>query len=139
MMGALGSLALVYEAGKCSVWDMVETLGAGIVFRQRLLWLAAAAEGLMYLHSNGIAHGNIKASNMMLDAQGAVKWTDLALGHVRRRSHSTHTNRLAEMHRVCVCMCGCDWLQQGFGGASADAFAKDMRDFMKVRPCRSLT
>jgi len=40
------------------------------------------AEGLAYLHSQGVIHGGLKASNILIDAQGRARMTDFALASI---------------------------------------------------------
>jgi len=57
-----------------------EKLRSGPVTSREFLELAdQAARGLSYLHANGIVHGNIQPSNLMITPDGTVKLTDLGL------------------------------------------------------------
>ena len=46
------------------------------------LWVLELAEGLDYLHSNGIVHRDIKTENILVDENNHAKWADLGVSQV---------------------------------------------------------
>ncbi len=47
--------------------------------RERLGWLADAAEGLAFAHAMGVVHRDVKPSNILIDAEGRARLTDFGL------------------------------------------------------------
>jgi serine/threonine protein kinase len=45
----------------------------------RLRIASQAANGLVFLHSKKVVHGGIKSSNVLLDKEGAARWSDYGL------------------------------------------------------------
>lgn len=45
----------------------------------RLKIASQAANGLVFLHSKKVVHGDIKSSNLLLDKEGAARWSDYGL------------------------------------------------------------
>jgi WD40 repeat protein/ankyrin repeat protein len=67
-------------AGSLQTWVQTGRLSrsADAIALQQILDIAIqSAWGLDYLHRQGLIHGNLKASNLLLDGQGTVKLTDL--------------------------------------------------------------
>ena len=63
-------------------------LNDGSVFdpRSALAILAGALEGLSYTHEQGVAHGKLTPSNVLLMDDGSSKITDVGIGSGRKRS-----------------------------------------------------
>lgn len=55
------------------------TQGEGIDLDYLRAALACSLSGLQFLHSNGVIHGDIKPSNLLVDSQGRVKLGDFGL------------------------------------------------------------
>jgi serine/threonine protein kinase len=45
-------------------------------------YVREAANALLYLHSVGIVHGDVKPDNILVDSNGSIKWTDFSLSSV---------------------------------------------------------
>jgi serine/threonine-protein kinase len=76
-----------YESQYYIAMEFVEGLSLGDILRKAgalplpiaLHFLKQAAQGMAYYHERGIVHRDIKPDNMMIDASGTLKITDLGL------------------------------------------------------------
>ena len=53
-----------------------------IKWSHRWQWALELAEGLGYLHRNGVVHRDIKSENILLDDESHAKWADLGVAQV---------------------------------------------------------
>lgn len=56
-----------------------------------------AAEGLEYAHSKGVNHGDLKPSNLIVDASGIVKILDLGLARLTESSPAVNADESTEV------------------------------------------
>ncbi|XP_070553785.1 dual serine/threonine and tyrosine protein kinase-like [Ptychodera flava] len=69
----------VYLISPRMKWDLKTALPRIEPLRDRLIIAREISEGIEYLHSRGIVHRDIKASNILLDDSNHVKIADLGL------------------------------------------------------------
>jgi serine/threonine-protein kinase len=69
-------------AAKRSLGDFFST-GRQIPTKHALNLVAQIATGLDFLHSQEVAHGSLKPTNVLLDAEGNVTLTDVSMAHLR--------------------------------------------------------
>jgi serine/threonine protein kinase len=62
-----------------SVRDLIETSEMALTEEQCAFVLSQAIQGLVYLHKNKIIHRDVKAGNILLDAEGQVKIADFGV------------------------------------------------------------
>lgn len=75
-------LVMTYAPGG-SLKDLIETQGA-IPWQGALHYIEAAARGLQYLHEAlGAVHRDVKPSNILIDADGGARISDLGLAQVQ--------------------------------------------------------
>ncbi|KAF9789479.1 kinase-like domain-containing protein [Thelephora terrestris] len=53
--------------------------------------LLGIARGLVYLHSKGVVHGDLKGQNIMIDESGTARIIDFGLAKIVRGSHSSQS------------------------------------------------
>lgn len=58
------------------------------------------AEGLAYLHGNGIIHGDMKAGNVLIDSSGVAKVADYGLYQFRGRSQSLAASEIIRLRHL---------------------------------------
>ena len=56
-----------------------------------------AAEGLAYAHAQGVVHGDLKPSNLIIDASGVVKISDLGLARLAETSPPVNGDESTEV------------------------------------------
>lgn len=78
--GQLGIAMPLSAAGSLS--DLMKQ-GKKIAPKDGLKVLAQLASGIQYLHDQEVAHGSIKPSNVLFDAEGVAHLTDLPMAHLR--------------------------------------------------------
>ena len=89
------NIVTAYDADECDrgAYLVMEFVGgsdlATLVKKRRLLtlrravdYIAQAARGLHYAHSQNVVHGDVKPANMLLSQDGTVKITDLGLARL---------------------------------------------------------
>ena len=85
--------------------DLMHVYGSELPLDVRVAALADIAEGIEYLHKNGIIHGDIKPSNVLISTDGdndfVFKVTDYACAKVmlQQSSHSTTLKHLDTCHQ----------------------------------------
>ncbi|KAI0303627.1 kinase-like protein [Multifurca ochricompacta] len=104
-------------------------------------WTAELASGLVYLHSKGIMHRDVKPDNILLDAKGHAALADLniAMHYSQTRLHTSVAGSMAYMapevvdpqRRGCLCLRAA-LAQAPFDGNSAEK----MRDSIMKQPIR---
>jgi tRNA A-37 threonylcarbamoyl transferase component Bud32 len=70
---------LILELMRGSLQQSVETGPIDLDYLRASL--VCCLEALSFLHTNGVIHGDVKPSNMLIDAQGRVKLGDFGLAH----------------------------------------------------------
>lgn len=70
-----GSLSSLLHGNKREARDPLD-------WESRLAIADGAAKGLVFLHSKKVVHGNIKSSNVVMDAEGEAHLTDYSLLHL---------------------------------------------------------
>jgi serine/threonine-protein kinase len=78
-----GRLALVMPLSPIGSVQSVAAKGNKINPKHGFKLVAQVASGLQYLHSQEVAHGDIKPSNILLDDEGDATITDLSMAHLR--------------------------------------------------------
>jgi WD40 repeat protein/serine/threonine protein kinase len=67
----------------CDGGDLQKALGkAEVPWSTRWQWALQITEAVAYLHSEGVLHRDLKAENILLDAQGKAKLADLGVAQV---------------------------------------------------------
>ena len=74
-----GSLWISMECCEGSVLDVMEATRACLTERQISAVLAAALDGLLFLHRRQIMHRDVKAANILLTSTGQVKLADFGV------------------------------------------------------------
>lgn len=83
-----GAICMVMEILECSLHDVLHDPerkedGANMVLSRRMEIIDDMARGLMFLHSLGISHLDLKSMNMLLDKTGTIKICDFGLSKVK--------------------------------------------------------
>jgi len=78
-----GKLALVMPLSPVGSIESNAAKGNKVSPKQGFKLLGQIASGLYYLHQQEVAHGDIKPSNILLDADGNITITDLSMAHLR--------------------------------------------------------
>ncbi|KAF9646896.1 kinase-like protein [Thelephora ganbajun] len=87
--------------------------------------LLGVAEGLAYLHSCNVIHGDLKGPNIMVDESGNARITDFGLAVIARNPHS-HRSTFDESGRTAR-WCAPEILRGGqFVGRESDVFSFGM-------------
>ncbi|KAI0267671.1 kinase-like protein [Gloeopeniophorella convolvens] len=111
-------------------------------FPERMVrfWMAELASGLVYLHSKGIMHRDVKPDNILIDATGHAAFTDfnIAMHYSQSRMHTSVAGSMAYMApevvdparrgyswqvdwwSLGVCMFELLWHKRPFDGSSAE-------------------
>lgn len=73
-------------------------------------WCFSIASAVDYLHSQGIIHADIKASNILYYSDGSVKLSDFTLATLKTRSDQTFNKNVCTCtHRPLECFLKKDW------------------------------
>ncbi|KAI9733260.1 MAG: hypothetical protein M1834_003344 [Cirrosporium novae-zelandiae] len=67
---------IVLERGECLRKRYREVKISTIPPAQKLRWAEEAAEGLLYIHQNGIVQADVGCHNLILDSDGHIKFID---------------------------------------------------------------
>lgn len=78
--GKMGIVSPLATAGSLA---SVFGRGAKIPPKQAFKMLGQLASALQHLHDQEVAHGSIKPTNILLDAEGNASLTDLSMAHLR--------------------------------------------------------
>ena len=76
---ASGNLWIVMECAEASLLDVMGANERCLTERQCAAVVAAALDGLLFLHRRQILHRDIKAANLLVTANGAVKLGDFGV------------------------------------------------------------
>lgn len=79
----LGEICMVMQKLDCSLHDILHESDEDLHFTARLDMIENMARGLMYLHSLGIVHLDLKSMNMLLDKKKVIKICDFGLSRVK--------------------------------------------------------
>lgn len=72
-------IIMEYIKGK-ELFDVLAQLDRELTLKELKSLFRQALEGLVYIHSKGIAHGDIKMENFMQDDKGRLKYIDFGYG-----------------------------------------------------------
>ena len=64
-----------------------------LTWRARLSILRGAARALVHLHAHQLLHGDVKPSNILLDADGVARLADFGLAHMAKKREATSTGQ----------------------------------------------
>ena len=64
-----------------------------LTWRMRLNILRGAARALVHLHAHQLLHGDVKPSNILLDAVGEARLADFGLAHMAKKREATSTGQ----------------------------------------------
>lgn len=78
-----GQLALVMALSPVGSVGSAAAQGKSITAKHGFKLVGQIASGLQFLHQQEVAHGDIKPSNILLDAEGNATLTDLSMAHLR--------------------------------------------------------
>ena len=76
-------LALVMPLSPIASIASLAAKGKAISPKQGFQLVGQIASGLQFLHGQEVAHGGVKPSNILLDAEGNATLTDLSMAHLR--------------------------------------------------------
>ncbi len=94
---ALYNLYLVFEYMEHDIHGLIDKRIA-LELPQIKCIMLQVLEGLLYLHSHGVIHRDIKGANILLDNHGRVKLADFGLARkFDRRDGRNYTNRVVTL------------------------------------------
>lgn len=79
----IGEICMVMQKLDCSLHDILHESDEDLMFSARIDMIEDMARGLMYLHSLGIVHLDLKSMNMLLDRKRCIKICDFGLSRVK--------------------------------------------------------
>ena len=109
------NIVAAYDADECSrgaylvmelvvgsdLSKLIRTQGQR-TYRQAIDYIAQAARGLHYAHSQGVVHGDIKPANLLVSDDGTLKITDLGLARLMNQGAARPEGDLSQTSQVVV-------------------------------------
>ncbi len=85
-------MIMMEYANNGALSDLLYTPSIPISWQLRLKIALGLAEGLSYIHSRNVIHGDIKSFNVLLDQEYRPKWCDFGFSALRK--HSINTSQI---------------------------------------------
>eukprot|EP00741_Cyanophora_paradoxa_P023728 tig00021616_g22919.t1 len=86
-------LAIVTEfCGRGSLWDVIHS-AAPLDFKMIVKISTEIARGMLYLHSSGLIHRDLKSANILLDDNWSIKISDFGLTRLRAHMDTVLTGQ----------------------------------------------
>eukprot|EP00798_Chlamydomonas_sp_ICE-L_P024420 gene24421-10019_t len=90
-----GSIYMVFDYADYDLTGLMETVKYKFTEAQVKCIMKQLLKGLAYVHSNGVLHRDLKASNILIDCKGMVKLADFGLARTYQdRQEGRLTNRV---------------------------------------------
>jgi tRNA A-37 threonylcarbamoyl transferase component Bud32 len=71
----------------------LNTIPAHVHFQTRVKWCLQIAEGLTFMHSKNVYHGDLKPENLLLDQSDSVRISDLGISEIFSRNLKLATRK----------------------------------------------